>query len=1310
MNNSFRLVTALLGLGYLPQTQMEAAPAKLNDEVSAAGGTSIWNGSTGNWANSAPWNSTLLPNNGDGVLTTRAAHPPPAPTSGSMTPANWASIYAAYEAARHAAFAVEGGHQARNPAQQWRTKFDGRGFTTQPDKGGWQWGLELRAYGFGDRKCNMNGSPEVRVEGQRVTYVWDANLQEWFVNDQRGLEHGFTIAQRPASGTGPEALLIFDLAVRGSLRPEITTDEQTARFIDEKGAAVVNYTGLAVWDADGRALRAHLEVPADGPCDSLRVSVEERDAHYPLTIDPVAQQAFLFASVPGDQDQAGYSVAISGDTVVVGAPYEDSNATGVNGDPNNNNAQDSGAAYVFVRNGTSWSQQAYLKASNTDRFYSFGSSVAISGDTVIVGSFGEASNATGVNGNQNDHTAPRAGAVYVFERSGTNWSQQAYLKASNTDAGDEFGGSVAISDAQPGKIVVVGARGESSNATGVNGNQSDNSAEFAGAAYVFVRTGGTWSQEAYLKASNTDAFDLFAQSVAITRAPTAEFAIVVGAPQEASNATGVNGNQNDNSAKNAGAAYAFRRNNNAHWSQRAYLKASNTDAGDLFGWPVSIEGDFLVAGARREASSATGVNGNQSDNSAPGAGAAYVFSTENSSWAQEAYLKASNTHPNDEFGCSVVINGTESSSGSVIVGAHNESSNATGVNGNQFGCCASRSGAAYRFIRYGIVWTQSDYLKADLILSGAFFGESVAFSSDQAVIGARYALGAGGAYVFGTALGNYFSIPPLSTDLDFGEIRVKREGYIGFFISNMGATDLRIDSIGLNRDVPGVTIAATAGGIGGVTFPYTIPASPPQRALHVELRWTPPASSDLDAYVNPRIELQVRSSDPIIPIAEYRVRGRALEAEAQPEETFLGWLFSLNGAPRQSGPSSVPDGSPQTATFVRDPDVPQSMMAGAPSFLGGGSVQLSNFDGTMTVSMLSLPGDPEHKLIRIEGGSMTAPSVQLPSGAMTGLNHLTFGPPEQSDGILDVATGNYTASATGTIVNDLLPDGVTVRGSYSGVYNAQTGKISVQSQSEDLFEAKDRLLNISTRIRVQTGDNVLIGGFIIAGRDPKKVIIRGIGPSLSSSIAGALADPTLELFQGSTLLATNDNWRTDQEAEIQASGIPPTNDLESAIVRTLAPGAYTAVLHGNGNTTGIGLVEAYDIERPARSRLANISTRGFVESGDNVMIGGLIVSSATGASATAVVRAIGPSLGNFGIEGALQDTTLDLVNSNGTVIRSNNDWRESQETEIIATGLQPSDDRESTLIETLLPGSYTAIVRGAGNTEGVGLVEAYHLQ
>jgi hypothetical protein len=328
-----------------------------------------------------------------------------------------------------------------------------------------------------------------------------------------------------------------------------------------------------------------------------------------------SQQAYLKASNTGATDGFGQWVSASGDTVVVGAYLEDSNAAGVDGNQSDNSAAQSGAAYVFVRNGTTWSQQAYLKASNTGASDEFGWSVSVSGDTVVVGAWGEDSNATGVGGNQSDNSAAQSGAAYVFVRNGTTWSQQAYFKASNTDPDDRFGFSTSASD----DTVVVGARNEASNATKVNGNQADNNANDAGAAYVFARNGTTWKQQAYLKPSNTGAADRFGWSVSVSGDT-----LVAGGFGESSNATGVNGNQSDNSAFDSGAAYVFVRNDKT-WTQQAYLKASNVDGLDQFGHSVSASGDTVVVGAWGEDSNATGVDGNQSDNSAALSGAAYVF-------------------------------------------------------------------------------------------------------------------------------------------------------------------------------------------------------------------------------------------------------------------------------------------------------------------------------------------------------------------------------------------------------------------------------------------------------------------------------------------------------------------------------------------------------------------------------------------------------------------------------------------------------------------------------------------------------------
>lgn len=261
--------------------------------------------------------------------------------------------------------------------------------------------------------------------------------------------------------------------------------------------------------------------------------------------------------------------------------------------------------------------------------------------------------------------------------------------------------------------------------------------------------------------------------------------------------------------------------------------------------------------------------------------------------------------------------------------------------------------------------------------------------------------------------------------------------------------------------------------------------------------------------------------------------------------------------------------------------------------------------------------------------------------------------------------------------------------------------------------ASPALVNLATRMRVQTGGNVLIGGFILTGSAPKKVIVRAIGPSLTVSgqpLPGRLLDPTLTLFDGAGPLDTNDDWmNSPQKQQIIDSGVPPTDPKESAIVATLQPGNYTAIMSGVGGATGIGVVELYDLDQPAPANPGNIATRGFVESGDNVMIGGFIVGGSQ--NRTVLMRAIGPSLTAVGVPNALQDPILELHNSSGTTLATNDSWKSDQQTEITATGVAPSDDREAAILSTpLAPGNYTAIVRGSGTDTGVALVEIYQLQ
>ena len=243
---------------------------------------------------------------------------------------------------------------------------------------------------------------------------------------------------------------------------------------------------------------------------------------------------------------------------------------------------------------------------------------------------------------------------------------------------------------------------------------------------------------------------------------------------------------------------------------------------------------------------------------------------------------------------------------------------------------------------------------------------------------------------------------------------------------------------------------------------------------------------------------------------------------------------------------------------------------------------------------------------------------------------------------------------------------------------------------------------------VGADENALIAGFIVTGNQPKKVMLRAIGPTLAAGgVGGALEDPTLELFQGETSLAFNDNWKAAAErSEIEASTIPPTDERESAIVKTLAPGVYTAVMRGKGDTTGVGLVELYDLDTGAASKLANIATRGLVQTGTNVMIAGTIVVGEPGSSQRVLIRAIGPSLS---VTGKLADPMLELVDGNGNVLRSNDNWRSDQEAPIRASGIPPAIELEAALVETLQPGNYTATVRGAGGATGVAVVEVYAL-
>ena len=420
------------------------------------------------------------------------------------------------------------------------------------------------------------------------------------------------------------------------------------------------------------------------------------------------QQAYVKASNAGQSDLFGMNVAVSadGNTMAVSAPWERSAATGINGDQSDDSLAQAGAVYVFTRAGDSWTQQAYVKASNTGRRPAgegdlladgdqFGFSLALSGDgnTMAVGATTEDSAATGINGDQANDSAQSAGAVYLFARTGNAWTQQAYLKGSNTEAADLFGYDVSLS--HDGNTLAAAGYDEDGAGRGVNVDQG-NGRNGSGAIYVFSRTGTNWRQDAYLKGSRSEGNDALGFSVAISGDGNT---VVAGAGDESCLVGGVNpqgcdtDKPADASGGSAGAAYIWARSGNA-WTEQAFIKASNPDLQDLFGANVAVSGDgnTVLVGAAMEDSRARGVNGEQQDDSATESGAAYLFTRSGTTWSQRAYIKAENAEEFDEFGTSVAVS---RDGRRLIIGARMESSGAAGIDGNQSDNSMPQAGAVY---------------------------------------------------------------------------------------------------------------------------------------------------------------------------------------------------------------------------------------------------------------------------------------------------------------------------------------------------------------------------------------------------------------------------------------------------------------------------------------------------------------------------------------------------------------------------------------------------------------------------------------
>ncbi|MDQ3652920.1 MAG: FG-GAP repeat protein [Acidobacteriota bacterium] len=611
-----------------------------------------------------------------------------------------------YRISEQESAALPGSYQAMNPAQAFSATFTDAGLRVQPHSAsvkaesadfeltasavaesaqaeavaGWQWGMTLRGYGYGEQMQEV-APAALAAADNRIEYR-RGEMTEWYVNDQRGLEQGFTLAARPAGSKGREPLVVR-LSVEGDLRAEGSRDNQHIYFVGEDGARVLSYSGLVAFDARGKALAAQMRV-AEG---EVRLEVEDEGAEYPLTIDPlIALETKLTASDGATNDAFGISVAISGDTAVVGSRADDTAA-----------GQRAGSAYVFVRSNGVWSQQAKLTASDAAEGDWFGYSVAInSGITIVVGAPTKHMSSGGF---------PQ-GAAYVFVRSNGVWSQQAKLTASDAADQDGFGNSVAISS---GNTIVVGA------------DSGDTAAgQQAGSAYVFVRSNGVWNQQAKLTASDTADGDFLGTSVAISGNT-----IVAGAPGDDTAA-----------GQQAGSAYVFVRSNGV-WSQQAKLTASDATAEDKFGWSVAITGGTAVVGAYDDHTAA-----------GDGAGSAYVFVRTNEVWSQQAKLTASDATAEDRFGWSVAITGD-----TIVVGAPSDtliivlSPTTTPV---PFLKIVQKAGSAYVFGRSNGQWSQQVKLTASDAAKNDWFGYSVAISGDNILVGAPSPFAhtsAGSAYV-----------------------------------------------------------------------------------------------------------------------------------------------------------------------------------------------------------------------------------------------------------------------------------------------------------------------------------------------------------------------------------------------------------------------------------------------------------------------------------------------------------------------------------------------------------------------------------
>ncbi len=562
------------------------------------------------------------------------------------------SLDAAVTSARYNTDAGQNGVTAQNDANDLRMNFTASGLqlSSTAKENSWRSDWQLSSLGYGSDQRPV-ASGDLQSHGNRVELKRrKQSVTEWFENSPAGVEHGFTVASRPVKRSSGDALRLV-ISLDGDLTPKADADGQALTLVKSNGENALRYENLKVWDAEGKYLTAQMRT--DGR--KISFDVDDASAAYPITIDPTFIQLQKTTAADGvAEDQFGGAVAVSGNTAIIGSSAN-----------NTNTNSRSGAAYVFLKTGTTWTLQQKLTASDGQAGNSFGWSVAIDVDTAVVGAYGDN---IGANAQQ--------GSAYVFVRSGTTWTQQAKLTASDGTALDLFGASVGIS----GDTIAVGA---SSDDVGLNSNQ--------GSAYIFVRNGVTWPQQQKLTAADGSANDYFGDSVAI-----AGDTVIIGATEDK---TGANTQQ--------GSAYVFVTTGTT-WTQQQKLTAADGAIYDFFGFSVAISGNTAVVGTLQN----VGANAQQ--------GSAYVFVRSGTTWTQQQKLLASDGSADASFGGSVAILGDRA-----IIGAFGA---ATGANTHQ--------GSAYIFNRTGTVWTQQQKLLANDGAMNAAFGAGVALSADTIVIGA----------------------------------------------------------------------------------------------------------------------------------------------------------------------------------------------------------------------------------------------------------------------------------------------------------------------------------------------------------------------------------------------------------------------------------------------------------------------------------------------------------------------------------------------------------------------------------------------